>query len=134
MLLRLLAIGAGAFGAASIGISVPGLKWPHVLVISGVVWVTFTLWLKMFRKRRQAVWSDPFSWTKPFWPMERYPARYWLVASEGMIAGGAYSLLIEVIHGANRFAPGALFVLMGTVIVLAVITVIRSDFPAPGDK
>lgn len=118
-----LRIGTLAVSSWSIGLSSrsdTNLDWTACLLIPVVFGLCLFLWLLAIRGRDGIDWSDPFSFTKPFFPMRRNPVRFWLLGSLTLIIGGLTALLDGATSG-GRLAFGATFVL--GIVMLGVINV-----------
>jgi hypothetical protein len=61
--------------------------------------VTFLFfWLTVMRFKTNVDWSEPFSWTNSFWPMKRYPLRFWMMVPYSLIPAGVIRLIIDFLY------------------------------------
>jgi hypothetical protein len=78
------------------------------------------LWWKSLTRYHQEVdWSEPYSWWKPFWPMKRYPLRYWLFAPQVLMIAGIAAMLADVISHKGQETVGGMFFFVGLLVWLA---------------
>ena len=85
---------------------------------------TFRL-LTASRSRRNVDWSAPYSWYEPFWPLARYPLRFWVLAGYMLTLGGALSILEDVALNRGHMAVSGSFLFMGLFILAALQVWIR---------
>ncbi|MGH7977705.1 MAG: hypothetical protein ACREDS_06340 [Limisphaerales bacterium] len=69
--------------------------------------------LMINRYKPNVDWSEPYSWTLPFFPMNSYPLRFWILSSYGFIAGGILALLKSVVLQNGHEAFGGTFLFWG---------------------
>ncbi|MHB1587444.1 MAG: hypothetical protein ACYCRH_08385 [Acidiferrobacteraceae bacterium] len=118
-----LRIGTLAVSSWSIGLSSrsgTNLDWTACLLIPAVFGLCLFLWLLAIRDRDDIDWSDPFSLTKPFFPMRGNPVRFWLLGSLTLIIGGLIALLESATSGARHLAFGATFFALGIVTLVVI--------------
>jgi hypothetical protein len=102
------------------------LDWWACGLISLVVPVAIFGWLVAVKSRKYMDWSAPYSLTTPFFPMNKYPLRYWFVAAQSMIAGGAVSFLIDLVSQSGNEAFGGTFFCLGlTTVITLNIWIVR---------
>jgi lipoprotein signal peptidase len=89
------------------------LDWGACILISIAVSVSLFLWLLLIRHRQNVDWSKPYGWDKPFWPMRKYPLRFWSLISLSTMISGAIAFLIDVIEENGNEAFGGTFFFMG---------------------
>ncbi len=76
--------------------------------------VTFLFfWLTVMRFKTNVDWSEPFSWSNSFWPMKRYPLRFWMMVPYSLIPAGAIKLLIDFLYYRGHLAFGVTIFMMG---------------------
>lgn len=97
------------------------INWGASLLISGVGGICLASWFQLLTNRPGVDWSDPFGLTKPFFPLMRYPTRYWAVIAVGMIFGGALGFAKELVEHGQKVAFSATFLLLGVAILLAIL-------------
>lgn len=91
-----------------------------IFLIASVSGLALYLWLVVARSRLHADWTCPFSYDKPFWPMRRYPVRYWMVIAEALIFAGIVGLVASC-DGGGKCSIVSLFMVSLGVGVLAAI-------------
>lgn len=111
--LRLAVIAVNIVGFLSIPIAQSNLGWDAALVSSIVISVGVYLWLMAVRYRPQIDWSLPYSFNQPFWPMMKYPLRFWFLASCALLIGGGTTMLRDVIEHNGHEAIGGTFFVTG---------------------
>lgn len=111
----------------SIPIGRSNLDWPAAILIGLVVSVALFVWLKAIRYRQCIDWSSPYSTRKPFWPMTKFPLRYWFVTSVGLMVGGAAGIAMTLwSHSGRESVPGT-FAVLGLGIFVALRLFIRNS-------
>lgn len=118
--LRVIVALAASGSIAFFNTSKTNLDWSASFIIPISAGVGVFLWLYVTELRSGLDRSAPASITLPFYPMARYPLRYWLLTAISLMLGGAASLLKEAVRGGGHFAFGATFVGMGFSILIAV--------------
>jgi hypothetical protein len=110
---RVLIIAVNIYGVASYPENQANVGWPVGFVLGTVVSVALFAWLTFIRPLCETDWSEPYSWTKPFFPMQKYPVRFWLLGSWSAMAAGGITILIDVAlrNGSSGF--GGTFVCLG---------------------
>ena len=96
------------------------LDWIACGLISSAGGVGIFLWLMSIRNRATIDWSETFSLTKPFFPMNQNPVRFWLVAAVSLTVGGMAAFLEDVALGGQHAAFGATFLFLGIAILVAI--------------
>ena len=69
------------------------IDWRLTAIFASLTAVVLFGWLAMMRYQAGVDLSDPFSWDSPFWPVTKYPVRYWLMTSYSAILQGLSALL-----------------------------------------
>jgi hypothetical protein len=95
------------------------LDWTACLLVSGATSLGLFLWLNLIRSRPEVEWSDPYSWRKPFFPMNLYPMRFWFLGSISFIAAGSIALLLDLKSRTGHEAFGGTFLFWGIGIFIA---------------
>jgi hypothetical protein len=103
------------------------LDWPAAALIGVIVSVFLFVWLRAMRSRGDIDWSKPYSVTEPFWPMRRFPLRYWLVTSCGLLVGGLAGIAKTLVEHSPRAAVPGTFAVLGTCIFASVNLYIESQ-------
>jgi hypothetical protein len=104
----------------SFDVSKVNIDWRACIVVPGFVCAAVYFWLSAMRRRVDVDWSDPFSIGRPFWPMMRYPVRYWLVVGISVALGGSIRFAKDYLTNSSGTAFAALFAFMGLATLLAV--------------
>ena len=112
VLLRLLVISAN-LGIGFYPQNKSNLDWAACILISIAVSVSLFFWLFLIRHRQNVDWSEPYGWNRPFWPMRKYPLRYWSLISLSTMISGAMALLIDAISKNGHEAFGGTFFFLG---------------------
>jgi hypothetical protein len=126
-LLLIVAIGGGY----QIDTNASHLTWlPAVLIPIGIALGLFC-WLSFQDSRppqwgstgdnTDIDWSDPYSLTKPFFPMIRYPIRFWLLCSVIMIFTGISSSAHDLFSLSRINPESGMFLLWGLSIPIALL-------------
>lgn len=109
-----------SWGIASFNASESNLNWLSCLLISIAGGTFLFLWLLSTGSRLSIDWTAPLSFTQPFFPMNRYPIRYWIVVAVSLMLGGGFALLKEVLRSGDHAAFGGTFIFLGIAILLAI--------------
>ena len=120
IVLRVVVVLIASWGIASFNASESNLNWLSCLLISIAGGTFLFLWLVSIGSRLSIDWTTPLSFTQPFFPMNRYPIRYWIVVAVSLILGGGFALLKEVLRSGHHAAFGATFIFLGIAILLAI--------------
>lgn len=118
--LRILAVFSLASSIVAGATSKTNMDLTGCFLVSIFTGISLFTWLYMIRNRQDIDWTSPVSLTEPFWPMMKYPIRFWLVAAVSMIAGGAISVMRGTSLSSNVFYYGAAFLLWGISTMLAI--------------
>lgn len=108
-------------GAASI-IFAPhttNINWPSCFLIFAASALFPFLWLTGVESRSDIDYSSPFSFTKPFLPMQKYPIQYVLMLALTPMLGGGGVLLEEYTKGGEEVRFGATFFFIGLGMLLS---------------
>jgi hypothetical protein len=83
----------------------------RVGLIAGVLGsVGFSVWISVVRHRNDVDMADPYSLTKPFFPINKYPLRSWLLGAFSMTLAGTMGLVGQNAAGVVAGPlPGILF-------------------------
>ena len=125
IVLRALVVLLISSGIALYNPSRANLDWFACLLISIAGGLFLFIWLLSIRDRPNIDWTNPISITLPFFPMNRYPMRYWLVVAVSLILGGSVAFFRETIRGGQYTPFGATFIALGLAIIIAVGARIR---------
>lgn len=117
---RVFSIAASAWGIATYPAERSNLDWTGMLLIPTVFSLCLWAWLR-FRTNSNSDLAEPFSMTKPFLPMWRYPLHFWLVVSVSTMLGGTLEVLSEAMHG-HTLVFGAMFILFGIAVLGVVVS------------
>jgi len=118
---RLLVIAANIVAIISIPRERSNLDWGACFLIS-VIWsASLFAWLTLARNNQSMDWSDPYSWTKAFWPMIRYPLRFWILMAYTLVSAGVVTMLVDVIFHNGHEAVGGTFFFIGLFTGVAII-------------
>lgn len=124
--LRFPAIGLLAWGIASSPVDKSNLNWTAAFVIAPIVSASILFWILALRLvigrdfEVDADWPGLLSFSSPFFPMMRYPLRFWLIVGFGMILGGAGSILMNVSGSPGSSGFGGVFLLTGIGICISI--------------
>lgn len=95
--------------------------WRVGLVAGFLLSAAFSIWLPMWRRRRQAELSAPFSLTTPFLPINKYPIRAWLLMAASMVFAGAAGLVANMALGWGSDAMGGIFLGLGAPLLATLV-------------
>src|SRR6266481_7522492 len=125
IILRAIVILVASLFISSYDVSKSYLDWLASLIVPIVGGVGVYVWLMLSEKRQAIDWTKPISITQPFFPMSRYPIRYWLVAAISLTLGGSVALLKEIMESGQHPAFGATFLFLGIAILIAIGALMR---------
>ena len=127
---RIIAILTTSSGIIAYSSSKTNLDWLACFLISTFVGFSLFIWLILIRNRPKIDWTKPMSLTQPFWPMIRFPIRFWLIISISLIIGGLSNLLKHSGDYGQYLIYSITFIFMGIAILLAIIasSVIKSKY------
>jgi hypothetical protein len=131
---RLAALGSILWAVTSVDASTSNVDWRACLLAPPAVGVALYFWLGAMRERGTADWTQSLSIKQPFWPMVRYPVRYWLVVGASLVISGLARFANYSLKGVQASALCASFALLGVAILLALAPYIALDRPAVGDR
>ena len=117
--LRLIALVACVFAIAATSRVGTNLDWTAPFLIAGVVGPILFVWLLGQQALADTKWSTFISWREPFFPMRRYPYRYWVFSGESTTLGGVVSIFIDSQTKGGYIAYGATFFLLGLAMIVA---------------
>lgn len=126
LILRLVMVIGAAWGLASISPASSNLNWTGCILIALATGIGLYLWLIVVGNKQELDWPHLFSMTMPFYPMDRYPLRFWVISAISLITGGIIAILKSLVSGSSHLATGSTFLSMGIVILLTLIIVRRS--------
>lgn len=89
------------------------LDWWAAGIICLAFSIALFIWLTVVRSRSYMEWSKPYDLSAPFFPMNRYPLRYWIVASFSLMVGGMVSFLLDALSTGGDKAFGGTFFMWG---------------------
>jgi hypothetical protein len=124
-ILRLLLMLVNIIGLSSFPQERSNLDWGGCFVISLIFALFVYGFLLSVQYKQHVDWSEPYSLLKPFFPMNRYPLRFCLVASHSFMIGGILAMLVSVIHQNQREAVGGTFFFTGLFIYITLKIWIR---------
>ena len=125
IVLRALVMLLVSWGIASYDASKSNIDWVACLIVSIAGGLAVFLWLLWSERVRAIDWTKPVSITQPFFPMNRYPVRYWMVVAVSLILGGSMALMKEIATDGQHAAFGALFLFLGATILAAIGILMR---------
>lgn len=125
MVFRFLVLAINAWGLPAIPREGSNVDWPGCFLISAVCALALFGWLTAIRSKQNVDWLAPYSWYEPFWPMVRYPLRFWLLAAYALILGGVLSILEDITLNRGHMAVSGAFLFMGLFILAALKLWIR---------
>jgi len=91
------------------------------LVISSAAGVSLCIWLRTIERHLKLNWSEPLSLKQPFFPMNRYPVRYWVVISISMLMGGIGNVLKALFQDGGNVIFGFTFIFTGLALMVALL-------------
>lgn len=99
----------------------PNLTWTIAVSFAvGAAILTF-IWLISMAYDQNVDWSDPYSLTKPFFPLTRYPVRFWLLLSAMAILNGIVSSARDLFLHGNISPDSGMFLLPGLSILAGLV-------------
>jgi hypothetical protein len=102
------------------------LDWVAAGIISAVGGIAVFAWLTVVRSQPYIEWSYPYDISTPFWPMKKYPLRYWNVAAMSMCAAGLGGGIEDLLAHRGFGAFSGTFLGVGVAMYLAVVGWMRS--------
>lgn len=108
-----------SWGIVSYDSSKLHMSWFACFLISISAGIFLSIWFSLIKDRQNIDWTKPISPTLPFFPMNQYPVRYWVVVATALVIGGSLSFVIEVTKDGQHATFGATFMLLGAAIFLA---------------
>lgn len=133
LIFRLVLLAYSAWGIPLTTKQGSNVDWPACFLIGTVFALTLFGWLTAIRSRRNVDWSAPYSWNEPFWPLAKYPLRFWVLAGYMLTLGGALSILEDVALNRGHMAVSGSFLFMGLFILAALKLWIRIFKPFSPD-
>jgi hypothetical protein len=123
--LRLSVIAITMAGLLSFDEPRSNLDW-GVGFLAGIVFsISLYWWLAVVRSRhyadRQTEWSQPYSFDRPFFPMRKYPLRFWFLAAYSLMIAGAAVMLRDMIENAGNEGFGGSFFIAGLFMTAALV-------------
>ena len=120
---RILVIAVNILAVAMYPQSQSNLDWTAAAIIAISFSICLFVWLIVVHARQPIDWSEPCSWSKPFFPMTKYPIRFWMLASLSLIASGGITIVLDVFldHGHEAFGGTFLFWGFGIWITLKIL-------------
>jgi hypothetical protein len=95
-------------------------EWQALVLAPAAFAIAVFVWLTFAGQRGTIDLAEPFSLTLPFFPMRRYPIRFWLLCGVVLFVAGACRTLASVILG--QHLTGATMALsIGVGILIAVL-------------
>lgn len=128
---RIFVIAANVLALTSIPVEQSNIDWGACVLISALSAVAVYMWLTAVRTRGGIDWSEPYSWRKPFFPMQRYPTRFWVLASYALMISGSSAVIKDVVLHQEKTAVGGTFFFMGLAIFGSLLLRMR-DHMGPG--
>lgn len=125
ILLRLAAVALVAWALLAIPVARSNLEWGAGVSIGAIFSGALYLWLMAIRTRADVELSQPFSLQQPFFPLGRYPLRYWFVASYSLVIGGGIVACRDFIAHNGRSGVGGSFLIVGLFIAATLLLWMR---------
>jgi hypothetical protein len=86
------------FVSSTVSLSKPSTTtWPEAITLPLVFWGLSVLWMWYGSHKSGVVWTDPYSLTKPFFPITRYPTQFLMLFVVLGFLGGVVGGLRETI-------------------------------------
>jgi hypothetical protein len=101
------------------------LDWTACLLCSVAMSIAIFVWLTFVRSSKAIDWSHSLSWTAPFFPMRKYPLRFWSLASVSWMLAGGIAMLRDFILRDGQEAFGGTFFFIGVGIGVALLVWFR---------
>jgi len=95
------------------------LDWSAALPLGILPGIGLYWWLSLIRYRPGTEFSSPYALDQPFFPMTKYPLRFWFVASVSLLISGAVAIPIDLIEKNNTGPFHAVLFAFGAFIALA---------------
>jgi len=125
LVFRFLVLAINAWVIPAIAREGSNTDWPVWFLFGAVCALALFGWLTAIRSRQNVDWSAPYSWYEPFWPMGRYPLRYWVLAAYALTLGGVLSIVEDIALNRGHMALSGTFLFMGLFILAALKLWIR---------
>jgi membrane-bound metal-dependent hydrolase YbcI (DUF457 family) len=116
---RVLVIAVNILAVATYPQNQSNLDWIAAFIISIVFSICLFAWLAVVRARPSIDWSEPTSWVKPFFPMNKYPIRFWLLTSLSFMVAGGITIVLDMFSHNGHEAFGGTFFFWGLGIWIA---------------
>lgn len=123
--LRFLIVAANIGIIASIPAQRSNIDWPACFLISSISALGLLVWLRAVRSRQNVDWSKPYSWRQPFWPMARYPLRFWFLAACALTVAGSTTMTRNILFHQGHESVPATFLFMGLFMMVVLKLSIR---------
>jgi hypothetical protein len=121
--LRLSVIAINIAGLLSFDAARSNLDWGVGFLAGIVSSIGLYWWLAVVRSRhdidRYTDWSQPYSLEQPFFPMRKYPLRFWFLAAYSLMIAGAAVMLRDMIENNGHVGFGGSFFIAGLFIAAA---------------
>ena len=125
MVFRLLVLAINAWSLPAMSREESNAVWPVWFLFATLCGLAFFGWLTTIRSRKNVIWSAPYSWYEPFWPMAKYPLRFLLLGAYAFTLGGVLSILEDIVLNGRHMAVSGAFLFMGLFILAALKLWIR---------
>jgi hypothetical protein len=126
LLLRIVLISSNITAVLQITSSpVAGFGWFACALVSIVSGMLVFAWLFVAKSRSRVDLSHPYTLTGAFFPMGRYPLRFWFTVSLMLMPSAAVASVIELISHQRLLPIDATFLLWGLFTLCAVIAHVR---------
>ena len=119
MILRLATFILCVWGIMASAHQPTNLDWSASILIAGIAGPITFLWLLTQRSLADDGWRGMGSWHLPFFPMRRFPFRFWLFTGESMAFGGLSAMASDALNGRGYGAFGGTFLFLGSAIIMA---------------
>lgn len=126
LILRIVVVVVATLSLASLNPSSINLNWDACFLIGPATGISLYFWLVVVSNRRSLEWSDLYSLSKPFFPMQKYPLNFFVTSATSLIFGGLASSLVNQSSGAPAQAIGGTFFIMGIAMIIALVAAKKS--------
>ena len=120
--LRAAVISVNIFAFLRIAEPRSNLDWGAGVLMGAIAGAGLYWWLTVTMRLRSDIdWSKPFSLTRPFWPMQKFPLRFWLLAAYTLMSGGLAMVAGDILYGRGREGVGGSFFVTGLLLAVTLV-------------
>lgn len=113
LIVRLAVVLGMSIGLLSVPTSQSNFGWGAGALVGLIAGINLYFWLWRLRDVPGVIRSRPYSWFEPFWPMQKYPVRFWIVSSYSLMLAGITTAAWRRLADAGASDLGAGCFLMG---------------------